>query len=89
MNGVKINKPTLWYRLGFRYRFDEGLFNWRDEETPGFAPDAITTRIKIRVSFADRLRLLVSGHCEVSAYTKTNVPVDHAITRSRFAVLPP
>lgn len=85
------SKPSVWYRLGFRYRFDEDLFEWRNKEPPdeGFAVGAIGIRIGVHVSFVDRLRLLISGHAELTAYVKTNVTVDRAKTRSQFAILPP
>lgn len=90
-NGVfySVYKPTIWDRMGFRRRFDETLFGWRNDPLDGFVESAITTHVQIHVSFLDRLRLLVTGHAELIAYTKTNVIVDHAITRSEFTVLPP
>lgn len=88
-----IYKPTLserfWRRLGFRYRFDETLCDWRNAPMEGFVEGAITTTVAVHVGNADRFRLLVSGYCEVAVYTKTSVPVEHAVTRSEFAVLPP
>lgn len=82
-------KPTIWHRLGFRRHFDEALFDWRNDPMEGFAEGAVTTNINVHVSFMDRLRILFSGHVEIAAYTKTNVNVDRAVTRSEFAVLPP
>ena len=84
-------RSIVWRKLGFRHRFDEELFDWRNKEPPeeGFVVGAITTNVTIRVSFLDRLRLLVSGHAELSVYTKTNVEIDRAVSRSEFAVLPP
>lgn len=81
----------IWRKLGFRHRFNEELFDWRNQEPPeeGFVIGAISTNVEIRVSFMDRLRLLVSGHANLSVYTKTNVMVDRAASRSEFAVLPP
>lgn len=82
-------KPTIWDRMGFRHQFDEALFNWRNDPLDGFVESAITTHVNIHVSFWDRLRLLLTGHAELTTYTKTNVTVDHAVTRSEFAILPP
>ena len=88
-----VGKPSLrerlWRWLGFRHRFDEALWKWRNEPTDGFAEGVITTTVAVRLGKTDRLRLLVSGHCEVAVYTKTSVLVEHAVTRSQFAVLSP
>lgn len=88
---MQANKPSTWYRLGFRHTWDESLFDWRNQEPPedGFVPGAFSTHIHVRVSWLDRLRLLITGHCEVVCYTKTDVLVNQAKTRSTFAVLPP
>lgn len=83
------SKPSIWHRLGWRYRSDESLFDWRNKEEEGFAPHALCTRTEIHITFVDRLRLLISGRCELTAYTKTDKLVDHAVTRAQFAVLPP
>ena len=86
-----VSKPSLWYRFGFHYHEDD-LFEWRNEEPkPGdwWTVGAVTTRVKIHFSFLDRLRLLISGTAEVTSYTRTNVTVDKAVTRSAVAVLPP
>lgn len=90
-NGVSMTKPSLWYRLGFHYSSDEDLFNWRNQEPPeeGFAPGAFCTVIGVRISFLDRLRILASGHCQISVYTKTDVMPLKIKSRSIFAVLPP
>lgn len=84
-------RSKFWRKMGFCHHFDEDLFDWRNQDPPqeGFVISAITTNVAIHVSFMDRLRLLVSGRAELSVYTKTNVVVDRAISRSQFAVLPP
>jgi len=84
-----VHKPTIWDRMGFRRRFDESLFDWRNNPLDGFVESAITTHVSIYVSLWDRLRLLLTGHAELIAYTRTNVMVDHAVTRSEFTILPP
>lgn len=90
-----MNKPTLlqrlWRRLGYGFRFDEALFDWRNQEPPeeGFVPGAMSTHVTIHVSWPDRLRLLLSGRCEIVSYMKTDTLVNRAATRSQFAVLPP
>lgn len=91
-NGVQASKPTIWYRLGFHYGWDEALFNWRSadpEPDDWFVAGALTTRIEVHVGFLDRIRLLISGRCELFCSTRTDVVVKRAETRSQFAVLPP
>lgn len=88
-----IYKPSLrervWRRLGFRHRFNEALLKWRNEPTDGCVEGAITTTVAVHVGYVDRLRLLISGHCEIAVYTKTDVLVQRAVTGSQFDVLPP
>lgn len=92
------SRPTLavrfWRALGFVYRWDEDLFNWKHaepapDEQGWWVPGCVTTHVAVSVSWLDRLRLLVTGCCEVSIYTRTDVLVRRAETRSEFAVLPP
>lgn len=93
---LRGSKPSLrqrvWSGLGFGKTFDGDLFDWRTAE-PGpsdwFVSGVISTHVRIHVGFLDRLRILISGECEVSCYTRTNVTVDQAQTRSDFAVMPP
>ena len=95
-NEAMIYRPTLmqrlWRRLGFGTRWDEALFDWRSAD-PGpddwFVPGVLSTRTVVHVDWRDRLRLLLSGKCEVATYTRTNVAVARGETRSLFSVLPP
>jgi hypothetical protein len=88
---MQVSKPSIWYRLGFRFTFNEDDFDWRNQDPPeeGFVPGAFETVTHVHVGWLDRLRLLVSGHCAVSIHTKTDVLVNRAKSRSQFAVLPP
>lgn len=91
-NLVAVSKPSIWNRLGFKYSWDENLFDWRNAEpveSDWFVPGTLNTETIIHVSFLDRLRLLVSGKCAIDCYTRTNVTVGRAESRSKFAVLPP
>lgn len=87
----QVSKPSIWHRLGFRHRWDESLFDWRNQEPPepGFVVGAFATHVVAHVSWLDRLRLFISGRCEIIVYTKTDVLVNKAASRSQFAVLPP
>jgi hypothetical protein len=91
-----VYRPTLmqrlWRRLGFGRRWNEALFDWRSADPqPGdwFAPGVLTTRTVVHIDWRDRLRILVSGRCEVTTYTRTDVGVDRVEARSQFSVLPP
>lgn len=79
--------------LGFhRAKDSEALFDWRNEEPkPGdwWKVGALSTRVTIYFGWADRLRLLLTGTCEVTSYTRTNVAVERAETRSQISVLSP
>ncbi len=90
--GYAVSKPTIWYRLGFHYRFDEDLFNWRNEEPKEgdwFVPSALCTHVVVHLGWLDRCKLLITGKAEVISYTRTDVLVKKAVTRSEFCVLPP
>jgi len=88
---VTANKPSIWNRLGFNFRFDEDLFDWRNQDPPeeGFVIGAFETTTHVHVGWLDRIKLLVTGHCAVTTWTKTDVLINRAETRSEFAVLPP
>ncbi len=85
-------RSRFWRRLGFGFRSDTGLFDWRNEEPKDgdwWVIGAISTTTVVHVSFLDRLRLLVSGRAYLEESTRTNVEVERAETRSAFCVLPP
>lgn len=84
-------RQRIWQALGFHGRFSEELFDWRNMEPPeaGFAPSALHTETHVTLDWKDRLRALVTGHIRVDVYTKTDVPVGKALSRSEVAVLPP
>lgn len=95
--GAFCARPTIrqriWWALGYHHTPDsEALFDWRNEEPkPGdwWKVGALSTHVTVYFGWADRLRLLLTGTCEVTSYTRTNVPVDRAETRSQIAVLSP
>ncbi len=59
------------------------------EDSGDFAPAYLVTGTISVLSWADRLRVLVSGTIEVVAATKTDVIVHKAFSRSKISVLPP
>ena len=79
-NYAAIHIPTLreriWRKLGFRYHLGD--------EPEGV--DALTgwmrTDIRLHFSFADRLRLLISGRLFVASIVHTDTPVP-SICKSR------
>lgn len=83
----------IWHLLGFHRANDrEALFDWRNEEPKDgdwWKVGALSTHVTVYFGWADRLRLLLTGTCEVTSYTRTNVTVDRAETRSQIAVLSP
>jgi hypothetical protein len=88
----QVSRPSLWYRLGWRYKYDEALFEWRNttpSPTDWWKPGCLSTLTVMRIGWLDRIRLLISGTCELRLDTRTNVIVDRAESRSQFSVLPP
>ena len=80
-------RTRMWQRLGFFGRFDQECSDWREDVPEG--GDLIHVETTISISFVDRLRILLSGRCELRSYTKTTVPVAKCETRSTFRVMPP
>lgn len=76
----------IWRKLGYFGQFDEALFDWRQDVPKG--GDLLTTDTRVQFSLGDRLRLLLSGRCEVTTYTKTRVEVRDVETRSEVRVMP-
>lgn len=75
-------------------RFVDSLFPYHslplpDDDRPGFAPAYIKSFTECRLDLADRLRLLVSGRCEVVTRIYTDVPVAKMDSEAVFNVLPP
>lgn len=93
-NSAFYVKPTIrqriWWALGFCWKKTDENFEWRMMEPPeeGFAPGALHTETHVLLDWKDRLRVLVTGHIGIDVYTKTDVPVKRARSRSDVAVLP-
>ncbi len=81
-------RPALADRLGFRFQSDETLYEWRFQKEDGFTDGTMCSEIHVKVGWLDRIRLLITGHCALKVYTKTDVPIAKAQSRSQFAVLP-
>jgi hypothetical protein len=79
----------VWQFLGFCRQYDDDLFEWRNAEGDGFAPSAFHTETHCILGWKDRLRVLVTGHVAVDVWSKTDVIVGRAVSRSSVAVLPP
>lgn len=78
-------KPTLWNRMGF----NTCHANLEDADHPDLAEAYITTNVFTNFDWRDRLRILFSGKIMTAVATKTNIPVDTAISKSIVSVLPP
>jgi hypothetical protein len=59
------------------------------EDLEGFAPSYMLTLVMIRLDWADRLRILVSGNLRVETHTKTDVAISKMDSQSMVTVLPP
>jgi hypothetical protein len=84
-NGCVAFKPTIWHRLGFGGAY----VDFPDEEAPDMPVGAIICDTYIRLCWADRLRLLMTGCLFVQIKTKTDVTVETAVSRSAVGVLWP
>lgn len=91
VEGYAEYKPTLWERLGFRHRHDEEIFQWRMQEPQeeGFCDGYMISDAHAHLDWLDRLRVLISGHCAIKVYTKTDIMPNRLQSRSVFSVLPP
>lgn len=94
-HGASISKRTIadriWRFLGYGFRNDENLLEWRLQHPPpdGFALGVFHTEMHVRLDWRDRLRVLLSGHLVLDAYSKTDVTVNKAMTLSEVSVLRP
>lgn len=84
---VAIDAPTLLERLW--RRLFPGRYREIPEDLEGFAPSYMMTDVRIRLDWADRLRVLVSGNLRVETTTKTDVIVSKMDSQSVVCVLPP
>ena len=50
---------------------------------------ALSTEVVCHLSFADRIRILISGKCSIKTRTYTDVKVDKAFSESTFSVISP
>lgn len=86
--GYIVEKPSLalrfWRWLGYRTRQPEIDTDMEGPTMPGW----IMTDITVRLSFGDRIRLLISGAASIRVETRTSAEVD-AKSWSSFSVLPP
>lgn len=81
------DKRTYWQRLVARLFPVRRMRNFGDLD--GFAPSYMSTFIRARIDWRDRLRLLVSGRLHIEVQTKTDVAVSKMVSQSVVYVLPP
>lgn len=87
-----IAKRPLWRRWWFKDGFDETLFDWRSSDpqpSDWWKPGVLSSHVQVRVDWLDRLKLLISGKCQIDVYTRTDVIVRKCESRSTFTVLAP
>lgn len=83
---------SRWQRLLWALGYDrvrggaQALWDWSIEDTPDFAAGALMTDVVVRLSFTDRLRVLLTGWLHVQQHTKTDVIVNRAESRSTVRV---
>lgn len=70
-------------RLWPRQRFET------PESIDGFSPGYSLVQTVVHVGWGDRLRMLVSGRCDVQAHVYTDVRIRHIHSRGHFTVRPP
>lgn len=87
-NFVSPSRVSIWQKLGFgagrRPRFEDD-----EPGLEGFAPSYLRIEIIAVLDWRERLRALVSGKLQISVATKTDLPVEKAISRSVVYVLAP
>lgn len=87
-NGYVTYTPTLaerfWRKLGYRYHLGD-----EPEGTDGM-PGWMVHGVRLRFSFADRLRLLLTGRLHVKSMMHTDVPCANVIkTRVDWEIVRP
>lgn len=72
-------------------RWRDRFFPQRRAPIPAARPGVfwLRTDVRSRLSWQDRLRLLISGECIVRIFTETDTQVETAQSESSFSVLPP
>ena len=83
---AQIYVPTLMEKIGWKL-FPSKIPDDPDPESK--ARDMIVTRTTINFSFADRLRILVSGRVEVESRTATENEIGGHRTTACSSVRPP
>jgi hypothetical protein len=85
--GYKVEKPTIWQRLGFG-NCDAPYFD-DDQFGEGWAPGQISTSVYAVLDWRDRLRVLISGRIKTATAIKTDHVVVQSYSACNFSVLPP
>jgi len=87
LNGYKIERPSIWHRLGFGFvpapRPDE------QENMPGYEPSWFIAGVYFRLSFMDRIRILISGRVRVEGAFKTDARISRAMGSWSMSIVPP
>lgn len=86
-NLVAPDRSTRWQKL-LRRLFPRATLPFLDT-TPDFAPRYMSVYVVSVLGWLDRLRLLVSGRCEIQVRVFTDVDVGAAHSEACFSVMPP
>ena len=78
----------LWERLMSK-AFPRSKLPIPEDDRPGFAPAYLLVYVEAHLDWRDRLRMLVSGKCEVQVRIYTDVAVKRTFIESRYTVLKP
>ena len=83
--------PTFWERFWPRLGFHHARAERPDEDElrEGWAPSWFVVETYVRLSWADRLRVMISGKMHVDHAIKTDVPIGRSTSTSSVAILPP
>ena len=88
-----INSVALEYRPPLRVRFWRALgFRHHHGETPDGADDLpgwMLTNVRLRFSFLDRLRLVLTGDLKIKVVQHTPEQVSYSMNRIDWEIVPP
>jgi hypothetical protein len=85
---VAADEPTILHRFLARL-FPARYLLEIPEDTEGFAPSYIVTKVVSHLDWKDRLRVLISGNVHCETRTKTDVIVNKMVSESVVYVMPP
>lgn len=82
-----VSRPTIWQRLGFGRAGQEYFDDL--EGDPRYCESRLVTETVVHLDWKDRVRLLLVGRLHVVTCSKTDVPIERAVSRARASVMQP